>query len=99
MKALCTITARNRNVLLFVAVVAMLVIANTPAMAADEGLIPNISHINAVWYWYIAPVMAVVALFFAVKFYREVKAANPGDEKMIAIADHVTAGAMAYLKR
>ena len=49
--------------------------------------------------WWIAPAMAVVALFFALKFYREVKSANPGDEKMQEIAGHVTAGAMAYLKR
>ncbi|MDP6046378.1 MAG: sodium/proton-translocating pyrophosphatase, partial [Phycisphaerae bacterium] len=67
-------------------------------MAADEtGLVPSIGDIH--WFWYIAPVGAIVALFFAVKFYKEVKAADPGDEKMIEIAAHVTAGAMAYLKR
>ncbi len=51
------------------------------------------------WAWWIAPAAALVALFFAWKFYKEVAAANPGDEKMIEIAGHVSDGAMAYLKR
>jgi len=97
MKALCRICNRHRNALFFVAAVAMLVITNSPAMAAEEGLVPSIRHIY--WFWYIAPVGAIVALVFAMKFYREVKGAHPGDEKMIEIAGHVTAGAMAYLKR
>ena len=97
MKALCTVCKRHRNVLLFVAAIAMLAITNSPAMAAGEGLVPGIGDIN--FFWYIAPVGAILALVFAVKFYKEVKSANPGDEKMIEIAAHVTAGAMAYLKR
>jgi inorganic pyrophosphatase/K(+)-stimulated pyrophosphate-energized sodium pump len=98
MKGLYTICNRHRNALLLVAVFALLAITNSPVMAADEtGLVPSIGDIH--WFWYIAPVGAIVALFFAVKFYKEVKAADPGDEKMIEIAAHVTAGAMAYLKR
>jgi inorganic pyrophosphatase/K(+)-stimulated pyrophosphate-energized sodium pump len=49
--------------------------------------------------WWIAPIAAIIALIFAFKFYKEVAAANPGDEKMIEIAKHVSDGAMAYLKR
>jgi K(+)-stimulated pyrophosphate-energized sodium pump len=49
--------------------------------------------------WWIAPIAAIIALVFAFKFYKEVAAANPGDEKMIEIAKHVSDGAMAYLKR
>ncbi len=49
--------------------------------------------------WYIAPIMAAVALVMAFKFYQEVKASNPGDEEMQRIAGYVTDGAMAYLKR
>ena len=49
--------------------------------------------------WWIAPIMAIVALVFARKFYNEVKAADPGDAKMQEIAQHVTDGALAYLKR
>ena len=69
---------------------AMLAITQSPLLAAEaeEGLVPSIGDIH--WFWYIAPVGAIVALVFAVKFYKEVKAANPGDEKMIAIAGHVT---------
>ncbi|MCD4825529.1 MAG: sodium/proton-translocating pyrophosphatase, partial [Phycisphaerae bacterium] len=67
------------------------------ATGAHSELDPTIGDISP--FWYIAPLGAIVALFFAVKFYKEVKAANPGDEKMIEIAGHVTAGALAYLKR
>ncbi len=49
--------------------------------------------------WWLAPAAAVLALIFAGVFYKQVKAANPGDEKMQEIAGHVTKGAMAYLKR
>ena len=59
---------------------------------ADNGLeIPGI--------WWVAPAGAVVALIFAWIFYRQVKAADEGDEKMKEIAAHVRDGAMAYLKR
>ncbi len=49
--------------------------------------------------WWVAPIMAVVALVFARKFYGEVKSANPGDANMQEIARYVTDGALAYLKR
>ena len=49
--------------------------------------------------WWIAPVAAALALIFAVVFYKKVLAADPGNERMQEIAGHVTAGAMAYLKR
>jgi len=49
--------------------------------------------------WWVAPGASVLALIFAVVFFKQVKAANPGDEKMQEIAGHVTKGAMAYLKR
>ena len=81
-------------------VLAVLALVSSPAAAAEDGhdgLVPGIEDINPVWY--IAPLGAIVALAFALKFYREVKAADPGDEKMIEIAGHVTRGAMAYLKR
>ena len=51
-----------------------------------------------IWWW-IAPIGAIVALFFAHKFYKEVEAADPGDPDMIEIANHVKDGAMAYLWR
>ncbi|MHC4443207.1 MAG: sodium-translocating pyrophosphatase [Planctomycetota bacterium] len=49
--------------------------------------------------WWIAPIGAIIALLFAIKFYIEVKSADRGDPEMIEIAGHVSEGAMAYLKR
>jgi len=49
--------------------------------------------------WAIAPVGAVLALAFALFFYRKVMRASEGTEKMIAIARHVREGAYAYLYR
>ena len=66
------------------------------AVAAEEQN-PTLMDINPMWY--IAPCGAIVALIFAGIFYKQVKAANPGDEKMIEIAGHVSEGAMAYLRR
>ncbi|MCD4830993.1 MAG: sodium-translocating pyrophosphatase [Anaerohalosphaeraceae bacterium] len=49
--------------------------------------------------WWLAPVSAVLALVFAVYFYKKVMAADAGSERMIEIAGHVKDGAYAYLFR
>ena len=49
--------------------------------------------------WLVAPIGAVTALIFAVIFYREMMAADPGNEAMRKIAGHVKVGAMAYLRQ
>ena len=49
--------------------------------------------------WYLAPVGAVLALSMAFIFSRNVMAQSEGDPDMIEIAEHVRAGAMAYLVR
>ncbi|MCB9850433.1 MAG: sodium-translocating pyrophosphatase [Phycisphaerales bacterium] len=49
--------------------------------------------------WWVAPIFAIVALIFALKFYNEVKASDEGDPNMIQIASYVRDGAMAYLAR
>lgn len=49
--------------------------------------------------WWIAPISAVLALLFAIFFYKKVMAAPEGNEKMIEIARHVREGAYAYLFR
>ncbi|MBN1492276.1 MAG: sodium-translocating pyrophosphatase [Phycisphaerae bacterium] len=49
--------------------------------------------------WWLAPIGAIVALYFANRFYGEVKRADQGDPEMIEIAGHVREGAMAYLRR
>lgn len=49
--------------------------------------------------WYIAPVGSLLALFFAIYFYKKVMAAPEGNSTMIEIARHVREGAYAYLFR
>ncbi|MBI1902632.1 MAG: sodium/proton-translocating pyrophosphatase, partial [Planctomycetia bacterium] len=49
--------------------------------------------------FWLAPAGAVLALVFAWRFYKEIKAADPGDERMQEIAGFVREGAFAYLKR
>src|SRR5574337_1867526 len=49
--------------------------------------------------WWIAPIAALCALFYARKFYKEVMKSPEGNEKMISIAGHVREGAYAYLRQ
>ncbi len=49
--------------------------------------------------FFIAPIGSILALVFAVIFYRMMMKADEGNERMIEIANHVKEGAMAYLKR
>ena len=51
-----------------------------------------------IWFW-CAPVGGVLALVMAFVFYKAVMAKSEGDEDMIAIAEAVRSGAMAYLTR
>jgi len=74
------------------------------AAAEDEGEAGGEGAVeDAAWSiplaWYIAPAGSILALLFAMVFFKQVKAANEGDEDMKEIAAHVTAGAYAYLKR
>ena len=63
-------------------------------MVVESSGVVNIPHI-----WWVAPIGSLLALVFAWVFYRQVKNADPGDEKMQEIARHVTDGAYAYLSR
>ncbi len=49
--------------------------------------------------WWIAPIASVLALIFAVYFYRKMAEANEGSDRMKEIAGYVRDGAMAYLRR
>lgn len=50
-------------------------------------------------FWLIALGCSCASLYYAYKFYWEMKAADPGTQKMIDIADAVRKGAYAYLKQ
>ena len=56
------------------------------------------TSIPLLW-WLIVPAASVLALLFAYIFYRQIMAADPGDEKMQEIARYVREGAYAYLRR
>ncbi|MFH1615914.1 MAG: sodium-translocating pyrophosphatase [Planctomycetota bacterium] len=49
--------------------------------------------------WWIAPIAALLGLFFALFFYEKMMKAPAGNETMISIANHVREGAYAYLFR
>ncbi len=49
--------------------------------------------------WWLGPLAAIIALFFAYYFYRQVMRHSEGSERMIEIAQAVREGAMAYLTR
>jgi K(+)-stimulated pyrophosphate-energized sodium pump len=49
--------------------------------------------------WWIAPIASIMALGFAVYFYKKMMGANEGNATMIEIAGYVREGAMAYLSR
>ncbi len=102
----------KQNVCWMLLILAVVAIFAGPLMAQDEtapvtdgeqtvSFWTNILNVcsSIPLIWWIAPVMAIVALFMARKYFKEVKAANPGDEEMQRIAGYVTDGAMAYLKR
>jgi K(+)-stimulated pyrophosphate-energized sodium pump len=59
----------------------------------------NVSQSIIPLVWWIAPIASLLALGFAVFFYRKMLGANEGTESMREIAGHVRDGAMAYLSR
>jgi len=65
-------------------------VADTGAEGAASGTLPV---------WWIAPISSVLALIFAVYFYKKMMAEPEGNETMIKIARDVREGAYAYLLR
>jgi len=69
-----------------------------PAFAAEETA-QKVNQGTVAVYWAVALVGALVALFFAWKFFNWMVAQNEGDEQMVKIAENVRTGARAYLNR
>lgn len=71
------------------------------ALTATSGVAQESSRlVNATpWFWYVAPMASVLALFSAFVIYRLMMTANPGNARMQEIAGFVREGAMAYLLR
>ena len=94
-------SARAWSVVL-VTLVALMGIAS-PCLAVDTGgdtstpAAVDSQEWKFVLYWAVAFIGAIIALVFAVKFFKEVMAADEGNEEMIEIASHVRKGANAYL--
>ncbi len=65
--------------------------AATPCAPAKDAKVPAS--------WWIAPIASILALIFAVYFYKAMMSANAGSERMQEIAGFVREGAMAYLFR
>jgi K(+)-stimulated pyrophosphate-energized sodium pump len=60
----------------------------------------NLSNVEAITPgWWIAPIASVIALIFALIFYKWMMRSSEGNERMQEIAGHVKEGAMAYLSR
>ncbi|MDP8222138.1 MAG: sodium-translocating pyrophosphatase [Candidatus Lernaella stagnicola] len=48
---------------------------------------------------FFAPLLGVYGLYYSWTVYQRIQAADPGDEKMTALAEKIHAGAMVFLKR
>lgn len=69
---------------------------STVAMAAEGA---QTGETSAPFIWWIAPIGSLLALGFAIFFYKKMMEAPEGTETMIQIARHVREGAYAYLFR
>ena len=77
----------------------LLTLCSGVALAGEAAPAAGAIAQSAFWSWVIAPMGAIVGLFFAFVFFRQVLKVDEGTEKMRAIAGYVREGANAYLKR
>ncbi len=71
-----------------------------PLSSFAENNIANMRNTRAITPgWWIAPIASVIALIFALIFYKWMMKTSEGNERMKEIAGYVREGAMAYLSR
>ncbi len=73
--------------------------AGQTAPAVAQETVEQVATVGIPVVWWIAPISSILALLFAYVFYRQVRNAADGDEKMREIAAAVREGAYAYLRR
>ena len=69
------------------------------ADTANKSAAPAVNLTLTPNYWWIAPIASILALVFALIFFKSMMKASEGNERMREIAGHVKQGAMAYLFR
>ena len=88
----------SKRFITVIAGVFLLVTLSSAAFAAEGD-----ARQYASWYlwllWIIAPAGAIVALYFALRFYKYVKAQDEGTDRMKEISGYVREGAYAYIRR
>ena len=83
---------------LFLLIVTLLVSLGSPMTAnAQEGMEYNPGDPQFKLVWGIAFVCSIIALVQAYMFFKKMKAADEGNERMVEIAGYVREGANAYL--
>jgi len=78
---------------------AAVFLVSAPAAAAEPAEAAAKAAASVPALWFIAPAAALIGLIVAFVFYKGMKKADPGDEKMQEIAGHVRLGARSYLVR
>ncbi|MCP4168923.1 MAG: sodium-translocating pyrophosphatase [Chloroflexi bacterium] len=68
-----------------------------PQSAAAAGVAQESAHEPLPWLWWLGPIGSIIALIFALIFYRNVMSVDEGTPRMIEIAQAVRDGASAYL--
>ena len=73
--------------------------ASASASSLSDGWGSAVVQSEEYIFWALLLASSLLALFFAFKFFREMKQADPGNPRMVEIAAYVTTGARAYLKQ
>ncbi len=87
------------RLLTILATICFSVLAVPLEALAQEGVASQVNQTPIVIGWVICLLGSLLALFYARKFFQWMVAQDEGDETMVKIADHVRAGADAYLRQ